>query len=132
MRYYIGIIHRDDDSDFGISFPDFPGCVSAGATLDETLAMGREALAGHIAVLADDGEAIPEPSAMDAVMSDPDHRGGTPVLVPAPIPPSKTVRVNITLPEDALRQIDSYAEGRGLTRSGFLVGAARREMAGGG
>ena len=130
MRYYIGIIHKDADSDFGISFPDFPGCVSAGGTLDETLAMGREALAGHIALLADEGEAIPEPSAMETVMANRNHRDGTPVLVPAPIPQSRTVRVNITLPEDALRQIDSYAEGRGLTRSGFLVGAARKAMAG--
>lgn len=24
MRQYIGVIHRDRDSDFGVSFPDFP------------------------------------------------------------------------------------------------------------
>lgn len=82
MRGYIGIIHKDDDSDFGISFPDFPGCISAGATLDGTLAMGREALAGHIAVMAEDGEAIPEPSTMEAVVADPVWQDGTPVWVP--------------------------------------------------
>jgi metal-responsive CopG/Arc/MetJ family transcriptional regulator len=38
------------------------------------------------------------------------------------------VRVNVTLPEDALREIDSYAEAHGYTRSGFLVVAARRVM----
>ena len=129
VRYYIGIIHKDESSDFGISFPDFPGCISAGATLDETLAMGREALRGHIAVMSDNGEAIPEPSAMEAIMADADYQDGTPVLVPAPAIPSRTVRVNITLPEDALRQIDAFAEDHGLTRSGFLVSAAKKAMA---
>ena len=129
VRYYIGIIHKDESSDFGISFPDFPGCISAGATLDETLAMGREALEGHIGVMADNSEAIPEPSAMDAIMADADYRDGTPVLVPARVIASRTVRVNITLPEDALRQIDAFAEDHGLTRSGFLVSAAKKAMA---
>jgi len=92
--------------------------------------MGREALEGHIALIAEAGEAIPEPSTMDAVMADTDQLDGTAVMVPAPALQSRTVRVNITLPEDALRQIDAYAEGRGLTRSGFLVSAARKMMAG--
>jgi len=128
MRYYIGIIHKDDDSDFGISFPDFLGCISAGSTLDEALAMGREALAGHIALMVDEGEAIPEPSSLEAVMEDPDYRDGMPVLVPAPEISARIVRVNITLPADALRDIDRFAEAHGLTRSGFLASAARKAL----
>ena len=58
MRHYIGIIHKDRDSDYGISFPDFPGCVSAGATLDEARTMGEEALALHVRGMIEDGEAI--------------------------------------------------------------------------
>lgn len=125
MRYYIGIIHKDADSDFGISFPDFPGCVSAGSDLAELGAMGHEALAGHIALMVEQGLAVPEPTSMDAIMLDPENRSGTPVLVPAPSIASKTVRVNITLPEDALGRIDAYAEANGLTRSGFLLAAAK-------
>lgn len=128
MRYYIGIIHKDDDSDFGISFPDFLGCISAGSTLDEALAMGREALAGHIELMADEGEAIPEPSSLEAVMEDPHFNDGTPVLVPAPEISARIVRVNITLPADALRDIDRFAEAHGLTRSGFLASAARKAL----
>jgi predicted RNase H-like HicB family nuclease len=128
MRYYIGIIHKDDGSDFGLSFPDFPGCVSAGADLSELAQMGEEALRGHISLMADEGVAIPEPTSMDEVMANPDNRSGTPVLVPAPPVSAKIVRVNITIPEEILRQIDHYAEARGLTRSGFLAKAAKREM----
>jgi predicted RNase H-like HicB family nuclease len=129
MRYYIALIHKDPDSDFGVSFPDFPGCISAGSTLDEAVAMGREALEGHAGLMADDGEAILEPSSMDVVMADPDNRNGVAVLIPlkTAVTP-KAVRVNITLPEDALREIDRYAESHGFTRSGFLATAARRAM----
>lgn len=129
MRYYIALIHKDADSDFGVSFPDFPGCVSAGSTLDEAVVMAREALEGHVGLMADEGEAIPEPTAMATILSDPDNRDGTPVLIPlAPIASQKAVRVNITLPEDVLREVDRFAEARGFTRSGFLAHAARRAM----
>lgn len=129
MRYYIALIHKDDESDFGVSFPDFPGCVTAGETLEDAAAMAREALEGHVALMADLGQAIPEPSPMDAIMADPENRDGTPVLVPLnPVVSRKTVRVNITLPESELAAIDHYAELNGLTRSGLLLKAARREM----
>lgn len=128
MRYYIGIIHKDDDSDFGISFPDFPGCVSAGESLAQLAAMGQEALSGHIALMVDEGMTIPAPTAMDVIMQDANNRAGTPVMIPAPDLPAKAVRVNITLPQDALAKIDAYAEANGFTRSGFLLTAARRAL----
>ncbi len=81
MRTYFGLIHKDADSDFGVSFPDFPGVVTAGTTLDDASAMAEEALALHIDGLAEDGEAIPEPSALGEVMSDPDNRGCVAILV---------------------------------------------------
>ena len=34
-RTYIGLVHKDAGSDYGVSFPDRPGCVTAGATLEE-------------------------------------------------------------------------------------------------
>ena len=62
---YIAYLHKDKNSDFGVSFPDFPGCVTAGKTLDEARVMAVEALALHIAGMAEDGAAIPEPSTID-------------------------------------------------------------------
>ena len=89
--------------------------------------MGAEALALHVEGSAQDGEPLPEPSSLDAVMHDPDNRDGVAILVPVEAK-ARSVRVNVTLPEDALREIDSYAEAHGYTRSGFLVLAARRVM----
>ena len=82
MRSYIGLIHKDADSDFGVSFPDFSGVVTAGTTLDDARDMAEEALALHIEGLAMDEEAIPEPSALEDVVSDdPDNRSGVAILV---------------------------------------------------
>ncbi len=65
---YIAIIHKDPNSDFGVSFPDFPGCITAGRTLDEAKDMAIEALTGHIEVMRDTGESVPDPSTFDEVM----------------------------------------------------------------
>jgi predicted RNase H-like HicB family nuclease len=79
MGQYIGLIHKEADSDFGVSFPDFPGVITAGRSLDDARAMAEEALAFHIEGLVIDGEAIPEPSNLEAVMGDPGD--GTAILV---------------------------------------------------
>ena len=48
---YIAYLHKDSKSDYGVSFPDFPGCITAGSSLDEARRMAAEALAFHIAGL---------------------------------------------------------------------------------
>lgn len=123
-----GLIHKDADSDFGVSFPDFPGCVTAGRNLEEARVMAQEALALHIEGMVADGETVPAPSSLDEVMADPANREGVVVVVPAPARQIKTTRVNITMPEDVLTAIDMDAERRGMTRSGYLTVAARRMM----
>lgn len=129
MRQYIALIHKDRDSEFGVSFPDLPGCVTAGSTLDEAREMAVEALAFHLEGLEADGEPIPEPSSLETVMADAENKDAVAMLVPAPAQAAKTIRVNITLPEDVLRDIDRYAEANGYTRSGFLALAAKKVMA---
>src|SRR5579863_8679079 len=98
MRNYIGLIHKETDSDFGVSFPDLPGLATAGTSLDDARAMAEEALALHIEGLVADGEAIPEPSSLEEVMTDPDNRSGVAILVSVKDDQPKTVRVNVTLP----------------------------------
>jgi predicted RNase H-like HicB family nuclease len=128
MRSYIGLIHKDADSHFGVSFPDFPGVITAGTSLDDARAMAEEALTFHIEGLAEDTEAIPEPSALEEVMSDPGNRSGVAILVSVKTDQPKAVRVNVTLPGDVLEQIDKFAEAHGFTRSGFLTQAAKKLM----
>jgi predicted RNase H-like HicB family nuclease len=128
MRRYIALIQKEADSDYGVSFPDFPGCVTAGPDLDEACSFAEEALALHLRGMAEDGEAMPEPSSLETVMGERENRDAVAILVPAPAQAARAVRVNITIPEDALQAIDQYAADHGLTRSGFMVSAARRAM----
>jgi len=61
MTSYIGMIRKDEDSCFGVDFPDFPGCISAGDAIKEAKRMAEEGLQGHIEGMLEDGDPIPEP-----------------------------------------------------------------------
>ena len=125
---YIGLIHKEAGSDYGVSFPDFPGCVTAGRTLEEARVMAQEALTLHVEGMIADGEEIPAPSSLDAILAEPENAGSVAILALAPSRPPKSVRINVSLPEDILSRVDRYAEAHGLTRSGFLAQAAKRAM----
>jgi len=124
MRYYVGVIHKDEGSEYGISFPDFPGCVSAGASVEELKSGAEEALAGHLRILMEDGEEIPQPSSVEEIMSDPDFADGMPVLIPVSEGVDKTVRVNITLKQSDLSAIDRNAAMLGVSRSAYIARSA--------
>ena len=44
MPHYIALIHKDADSSYGVSFPDVPGVVTAGDTIDEAMQQAAEVL----------------------------------------------------------------------------------------
>ncbi len=127
MRFYIGLIRKEGGSDYGVSYPDLPGCVTAGSSLDEARIFAEEALALHLQGLADDGEAAPAPSSLEEIMGDPENRDGVAILVPVRAN-NRAVRVNVTLPADVLERIDAYAEAHSMSRSSFLAQAAKHEM----
>lgn len=86
MRYkimleYIGLIRKEPGSDFGVEFPDFPGCVTAGNSLDEAKAMAKEALQGHIECIIAEGISIPNPSSLKTIMSDSANIDATAILI---------------------------------------------------
>ena len=124
MPSYIGLIRKDKDSDFGVDFPDFPGCISAGDSIEEARRMAQEALELHASGLLEDGEGLPLPTSLDVIMADPDNSDSVAFLATVPDPPERSVRVNITLPERLLRRIDARAP----NRSAFLARAAEKAL----
>lgn len=116
---YIALIHKEKGSDFGVHFPDFPGCITAGKSLDEAKNMAQEAITEHVAILREMNQSIPTPSSLDDIMSDPENREAVAFLVTIPSP--KSVRVNVTFPENILRIIDHKAHENHLSRSAFLA-----------
>ncbi len=127
---YIAYLHKDRNSDFGVSFPDFPGCITAGKTLEEAHHLAAEALALHIAGLIEDGEAIPEPSTLDALAKDPGRKGAVAFLVHIdPDKTERTVRFNLTAREKQLAEIDRLAHDAGMNRSAYMVQASLKSIA---
>jgi len=125
---YIAYLHKDRNSDYGVSFPDFPGCVTAGSTLEEARSMAAEALSLHVAGMREDGEAIPKPSSLDDLRSDPAMKGAVAFLTEVR-EPEKTVRINITARKSQIAEIDRRARAKGLTRSSYIVQSALKEKA---
>ena len=67
-RTYVGLVHKDPDSDYGVSFPDLPGCTTVGSTISEAREMAAEALMLYLETIAADGEQIPSPGSADAAL----------------------------------------------------------------
>ena len=131
MRY-IAFIHKEPDSVYGVSFPDFPGCVSAGDSLDEALQSASEALQGHVQMMEADGDIVPRPRSLDDIAIDAslaDERAGAVMsVVPLIRDRGSTTRINVSLDLGLLEAIDDAARLRKQTRSAFLASAARREL----
>jgi len=124
MATYIALMRKDPDRNFGVDFPDFPGCVTAAATMQDARRAAVEALALHVAGMVEDGEVIPVPSTLDEIMDDPENRDAVAVLIDAPMQVVRAVRLNITLPENVLRDIDRAT----TNRSRFLAEAAVEKL----
>ncbi len=124
---YVGIVRKEPDSCYGVEFADFPGCVSAGDTPEEAQDNAREALALHIEGLLEDGEKLPAPSAAEDLDVGALVEGEHIYLIFVTVdPPTKTVRVNITLDEGLLHAADREAKRRGTTRSGLIQDLVRK------
>lgn len=126
MPAYYGVIYKDEGTDYGIAYPDLPGCVSAASTLEELEPLAREGLALHIEGMKEDGIELPPRRSFDEIYSEEkDEEGFVAVtLISVPEKP-KRVRVNISLSEHELNIIDNAAATHKLDRSAFLAAAAR-------
>lgn len=125
MRYPIVIEHGTDTTAYGVIVPDLPGCFSAGDTLDEAITNAPEAIALWIESALDDGQSIPQPSALEELRASSEWVGPEWIWGFAQVDPAifdeKAERVNITLPRRVLARLDSRAKEAGETRSGFIA-----------
>jgi predicted RNase H-like HicB family nuclease len=126
MKYSI-VIHKDKDSDYGVTVPDIPGCYSAGSSYDEALQNAVEAIECHLEGLLLDDEPLPIASPIDTWINHKDFKDGVFALVDIDLSQitGKVKRVNITLPERVLILIDLYGKSHAMkNRSAFLTDAA--------
>lgn len=128
MKTHFAVVHKDEDSAYGVTFPDLPGCFSAADRIEDVLPNACEALELWFED-ADEVEprhvgAISEACAGDLA------EGAFLLAVPRMTTAGKQVRVNLSLDRGTLAAIDAAATARKLTRSAFLAEAARNEIQG--
>lgn len=130
MKYPI-VIHKDPDSDYGVTIPDLPGCFSAGSTLAEAISMAQEAAECHLEGLLIDSEPIPTPSDIELYQDKPDFKNGIWAVIEVDISKLslKSKRINITMPERLIKTVDQFAKKYGTSRSGLLSQAVTEYMA---
>ena len=126
--FYPAYVHKDKASAYGLTFPDFEGCFAAADTLEQLPQAAQEAVQAHFF-----GEAltIPDPTAPERWAKDKRFTGGYWMLVDIDLSKISTraVRLNISLPEQLVHEIDQFAQSHNMTRSALLASAARKRMA---
>lgn len=126
MQYFYAIVDKDEDSAFGVRFPDLPGCFSAADRIEEVLPNACAALEFWF----EDGEEV-APRTLEAIRveaADDIAAGAFVISVPRIRRLGRQVRANISLDRGMLDAIDRAAGERSLTRSAFLADAARNEI----
>ncbi len=132
---FVALVHKDAGSDYGVMFPDLPGCVSAGRTVEEALTEARLALALHLEGFRQDGELVPPARSIDALLQDPVFRSDrSDAVLMAYVSPAvasgKITRINLSVDTGQLALIDQAASAAGMNRSAFMVSAALSALAG--
>jgi predicted RNase H-like HicB family nuclease len=132
MQKYAAMIHKDDDSAYGVYFPDLIGCFGAGDTEDEALENARISLRMYAEDLIESGRPLPRASTIHELRADMDVResideGGFFVLVPLLFRDKKR-RVNVTLEPSLIAAVDEAARVAGTSRSDYLAHAAWRAL----
>ncbi len=128
MENYIGLIHQED-STYGIMFPDFPGCISAGDSIVEAIRNGTEALAFHVEGMSADGEAIPAPRTPEQIKKkDKWIDWENTILVTVLLMPAPDIkeRVQLSIASRVLMHVDAIT----TNRSAFFEKAVESALVG--
>lgn len=130
MKYPIAI-HKDEDSCYGVTVPDIPGCFSAGDTVDDAVSNAHEAITDHLQVLAEEGIFAPTPSVVEDLIENQDYRDATWFLIDVDVSAflGKTEKRTVTIPVLVCRRIDALVARKVVkSRSSFLANSAIAEL----
>lgn len=122
MLYPVYVHMGDDKHAHGVTIPDFPGCFSAADDWDRLPKAVQEAIELYC-----EGEdaPLPEPSSLPDLEASGEYEGGAWLLIDVDVSrlqgPAR--RINLTVPEGALRAIDAAAAAHGESRSAYLTRA---------
>ncbi len=110
---------------YGVVFPDLPGCVAMGRTIDEALAHAADAVRDWFELSEEHGEEVPLPRPLEKLRRDPDvaaalAEGASLASVPLVRETGRPVKANLSIDSGVLAAIDDAATRHKLTRSGMV------------
>ncbi len=125
MEYPV-ILQRDGNSDYQVVVPDIPECRTSGQTTKIALKNAVVAIEIHLDTLKQSGDPIPTARRIEDHQQNPVYNGGIWALVTIDVSKhlGKSKRINITVPERLLIQIDQFTASHGGNRSAFLAESA--------
>ncbi len=93
-RHYTIVIHKDSDSDYCVTVPDLPGCITAGDTVEDAQDQAVEAIQCHIEGMLLDGEFVPEAKEIAFHQDNPDYADGVWKSITIVLPDISEIRVS--------------------------------------
>jgi predicted RNase H-like HicB family nuclease len=133
MNRYVALIDGEAGA-YGVSFPDLPGCVAMGETVDEAMLNAAEALREFDADVTASGGALAGPRPAEACLADPEvaatlREGASLASVPLVRQSPRSVKANLSINAGVLAAIDAEATRRGVSRSALVEMIARNALA---
>ncbi len=128
---YVALIHKAStpNADYGVCFPDFPGCVFGGVNLETAIEKAQEGLLFHIEGMIEAGEIIPVPTHLEKILAEPQNKIATAALIRVIVPTGHLKRINICMDAGLIAEIDRVAKASGRNRSEFLADIAKEVLA---
>ena len=131
MRY-IALIDGNAGA-YGVSFPDLPGCVAMGKTVDEAMSNAAAALRDWVEVTEEADAKVPAARTAEAIRRDGEVKealaaGAQLATVPLVRATGRPVKANLSLDAGVLAALDEEADRRKLTRSALIELLARETL----
>jgi predicted RNase H-like HicB family nuclease len=122
-RLYPAVLERGSKGTFGAWFPDFPGCVAARKSQEETIEKAENTLAQAVDALVEQDRALPQPTPIERIVL-PKGCDFLAYFIVGVDPPDPSERVNVYLPKSLINRVDRRAAELGMSRSSFFGLAA--------
>lgn len=124
--HYPVVIQRHGNSEFQVVVPDIPDCVTVAPSMEAALQLAADTVELHVDGLTQSGRPIPSPRRIEDHQNKPQFANGIWALISVDVSKhlGKSKRINITMPERLLIQIDKFTATAGGNRSAFLAEAA--------
>ena len=118
---YPALFHKNDDNSYTITYPDLPGCISEGKSLENALYMAESALTQWVEYLADSKQPIPKASSIWEVTVGPEEFVN---LIRTDVKDNRAVRRTVSIP----KWMDDKVSDAGLSLSRILQDALKERL----